>query len=142
MLLRLKKQGKRMSKETEQTLKKIEKQLVKLRNKVRRADLEYTVQISVSSADPTVIIYAAQMTAPAKGLAPVTFIAKSADELIAQIKVSTKYMDYDKVEIAYHKAQVDACYRTIQGHEDRIKEIEGATVTPKEEPTSEQEPTE
>ena len=104
-------------------LQKAEKAIVKLRNKIKRADLDYTVQISISSVDPTKIRYAAQMTPPAQGLAPVTFIKDTADELVEAIKSAAKHIDYEQVEIAYHKAQMEACDRTKQGHQDRIDEI-------------------
>lgn len=110
-------------------LKKIEKALLKLRNKIKRADLDYTVQISINSTDPGTVTYAAQLTSPARGLAPVTFIKSSAEELIADIKAATKELNYDEIEKAYHEAQIEACKRTIEGHEERIKAIaEGDTV--------------
>lgn len=106
-------------------LKQAEKALVKLRNKIKRADLDYTVQVSISSTDPQTVVYAAQMTSPANGLAPVTFLSNtSPEDLIEKIKEATKHIDYDAVEIAYHKAQMEACDRTKQGHEERINQIE------------------
>lgn len=115
-------------------LQKAERAINKLRNKIKRADLDYTVQISISSVDPTKVRYAAQMTPPAQGLAPVTFIKDSAEELIEAIKAATKHIDYEQVEIAYHKAQMEACDRTKQGHQDRINEI----LKPKKEQATEE----
>jgi hypothetical protein len=102
----------------------VERAIVRLRNKVGRSDLDYTVQVSISSTDPTVLSYAAQMTAPANGLAPVTFIEKTPEELIKKIREATKHINYDEIEKAYHKAQIEACHRTIQGHQDRITELD------------------
>jgi hypothetical protein len=65
------------------------------------------------------------MTAPANGLAPVTFIAKTPEELIIKIKAATKHIDYDAVEVAYHEAQIEACKRTILGHEERVSVLKG-----------------
>ena len=113
-----------MAKDTNQILREVEKQAVKLINNLHRSDLDYTVQSSVSSTDPTVIRYALQITAPANGLAPITFIGDTADELLEKIKVAVKKINYKAVEIAYHKAQIEACKRTILGHEERIKEVE------------------
>lgn len=104
-------------------LKKIEKFVLKLRNKMKRADIDYTVQLSRNSADPGKIRYAISMTAPANGLAPVVFIADSSDEIIEQLKASAKKIDYAAIEIAYHEAQIEACKRTILGHEERIEAI-------------------
>jgi len=110
--------------ETKAELQKAEKAMVKLRNKVKRADLDYTVQVSINSTEPTVVHYAAQMTAPANGLAPITFVCNTLDELVAKIKEAQDELNYDNIEKAYHQAQIEACHRTIQGHEDRIKELD------------------
>lgn len=107
-----------------QNLRKVEKAMVKLKNNLNRADIDYTVQASISSTDPTVTRYAAQMTPPANGLAPITFIAASPEELVEKIKLAAKGINYKTVEIAYHKGQIEACKRTIQGHEERITEVE------------------
>lgn len=106
-------------------LQKIEKAVVKLRNKLKRPDINYTVQISVNSVDPSKVSWAAQLTPPADSLAPITFIDyTSADSLVEQVKATTKNIDLDKVEIAYHKAQIEACDRTKKAHEERIEAIE------------------
>ncbi len=112
-----------MQKELEKDLKKIEKVVVKLVNKLKRSDLDYTVQASINSTDRTVVKYAAQITPPAEGLAPITMISLTSEELIDKIKVATKNIDYEKVEQAYHEAQIQACERTIKGHKERIEEI-------------------
>ena len=106
-------------------LKSAEKAIVKLRNKLKRVDLNYTVQISINSTDPTRVAYAAQMTPPAEGLAPVTFISyESMEDLVKKIKLATEHIDYTEVEKAYHAAQIEACERTIQGHRDRLEVLE------------------
>lgn len=114
--------------ETKQELKKIEKKVVKLRNKLGRADLDYLVQVSINSTDPTVVTYAMQITAPANGLAPIAFVTKSAKELIERVELATKEINYEEVEKAYHLAQIKACERTIIGHRERITEIETEDV--------------
>jgi hypothetical protein len=121
--------------ETVKDLRKIERAIGKLRNNLKRADLDFTVQVSIASTDPGVVRYAAQMTAPAIGLAPVTFIADTADQLVEKIKVATKNINYDAVEIAYHEAQIQSCERTIVGHKERIEEIKNR---PEEEVTEEE----
>jgi hypothetical protein len=108
-----------------QELRKVEKAMVKLRNKAKRADLNYTVQVSINSTDPTKMAYAAQMTAPAEGLAPVTFISyESFDDLLSKIKTATKGIDFEEIEKAYHAAQIEACERTIAFHKDRVARID------------------
>jgi len=110
--------------ETGQELRKIEKAFVKLRNNIKRSDMDYIVQVSINSTDPDTVIYAAQMTAPANGLAPIRLLASTAEELIAKLKVATKNIDEKAIEIAYHKAQMESCDRTKLGHEERIAELE------------------
>lgn len=118
--------------ETAKELRKIEKHFVKLRNNMRRADIDYTVQVSINSTDPKVVIYAAQLTAPANGLAPIRILARSAEELITKIDVAQKNIDEVAVEIAYHEAQIEACERTKLGHEERIAEIKAQQEEEKE----------
>lgn len=113
-----------MANQDHDNLRKIEKLVVKLRNKMKRADLDYLVQISIDSTQPAHINYAASITSPAKGLAPVAWVKDSAEELIEAVKLATKGIDYDAIEKAYHEAQIEACKRTILGHEERIKEME------------------
>lgn len=107
-----------------QNLQKIEELVVKLINKQPRKDLDYTVQASVNSTHPKKVTYAVQITPPAEGLAPVTFIKDSVDELCEAIKAATKHIDYKEIEKAYHKAQIEACKRTIIGHEERIAKLD------------------
>ena len=105
-------------------LEKVEKVAHKLRNNMKRADIDFTVQVSRNTADPGTTRWALSMTAPANGLSPIVFIAYSSEELIKQIKESIKNIDYQAVEIAYHNAQIEACNRTILGHKERIELIE------------------
>lgn len=112
-----------MSDKTTKDLRDIEKAVVRLRNKMKRVDMNYTVQVSINSTDPQTVIYASQITSPATGLAPVTFIAKTAEELVKKIKGATKHIDLKQIEIAYHQAQIKSAKRTIEGHEDRIEEL-------------------
>lgn len=109
---------------TQKDLRDIEKAVVKLRNKLKRVDMNYTVQISISSTDPTKVVYAAQTTPPADSLAPLTFVADNAADLIQKIKTTTKAVDFKAVDKAYHEAQIQACERTILGHEEYIKGLE------------------
>lgn len=120
-------------------IRKAEKAVVKLRSKLKRVDLNYTVQVSVNSTDPTKMAYAAQMTSPAEGLAPITFISyESIDDLVEKIKLATKGIDYKEVEKAYHAAQIEACHRTIAFHNERLETIDA----PEEEDTIEAQPNE
>lgn len=112
------------TKGTSQELRQLEKAFAKLRNKLKRADLDFTVQVSISSTEPGKVYYAAQMTPPASNLAPIRMIAESAQELLAKIEVAVENIDYRAVEIAYHRAQMESCDRTKLGHQERIEELE------------------
>jgi len=119
----------------ESDLRRIERYIVKLRKNLKRADLDYTVQASVNSTKPKWVSYAATVTPPASGLAPITFISHvSANDLIEQIKVAIDKIDYEAVELAYHEAQIQACEYTIEGHRERIEAIKNP---PKEEESEE-----
>ncbi len=123
---------------TDKQLRNIEKYVVKLKKKLNRTDLDYTVQTSINSTDPKQTNWAVQITPPAIGLAPITYIAKSPDELVAQLKVSIENIDYTAVEIAWHNAQIEACNRTIEFHTERIQRLESG----EEDETSEETTTE
>lgn len=109
---------------TDQDLEKIEKVAYKLRNNMRRADIDFTIQASRNTTDPGITRWALSMTAPANNLAPIVFIALTPEDLIKQIKGSIKNLDHAAVEKAYHQAQIDACERTIAGHKERIETID------------------
>lgn len=110
--------------ELNEKLKKIEAVTVKLINKLPRHDVDYTVQVSINSTRPRHIDWAVQITPPAEGLAPITFIKDTAEELIETIKLSTKTINYKEVEKAWHNAQILSCNRTIKYHEERILDLE------------------
>ncbi len=107
----------------EKDLRNAEKAIVKLRNKLKKVDMNYTVQVSISSTDPTTVIWQALVTPPANSLAPISFIEKSPGDLIDRIKATTKAVDLEAVDKAYHESQIEACKRTIKGHEEYIQEL-------------------
>jgi hypothetical protein len=106
-------------------LRNIEKKLVKLRKNFKRIDLDYTVQVSISSTNPRKVVYACQMTPPADGLAPITFIADTAEQLMQILDEAIKKFDDKKVEISYHEAQIVASKNNIVRHEEIIAELKG-----------------
>lgn len=110
--------------DTDKTLQKIEKVAYKLRNNMKRADIDFTIQASRNTTDPGITRWALSMTAPANNLAPIVFISLTPEDLIEQIKGSIKTLDHAAVEKAYHEAQIQACERTIEGHKERVKAID------------------
>lgn len=129
-----------MADKTTNDLQKVERAMNKLKRKVKRADLDYNVQFSINSVNPTEVVYAAQMTPLAEGLRPATFISHvSAEDLIAQVKAFTESLDWEKLEIAYHNGQIVSAEKTIQGHKEAIEELENPTQTETEEESSTEE---
>lgn len=113
-----------MSKTNEADLRKMDKEAQKLKRKLKRADLDYTVQISMNSSQPGEISYTLSMTAPAAGLAPIMFVTGSYERLVEYIQAAQKEFDAKTVERAYHEAQIAACERTIAGHRERLVDME------------------
>lgn len=91
----------------------MDKELLRARNlvnkiikKFKRSDLEYTIQASISSVHPDKVVYCAQIEAPANGLAPLTWICNSKEELIEKLTLSEKGLNQKAVEKAYIEAEI------------------------------------
>jgi hypothetical protein len=109
---------------TENDLRRVERAMNKLKRKVKRSDLDYNVQFSVNAMKPSAVIYSAQMTPLAVNLRPATFISHvSVDDLVAQIEGFTNNLDWDKMEEAYHKGQINSAEHTIEGHKEALEEL-------------------
>lgn len=109
----------------------MDKELLKARNlvnkiikKFKRNDLDYTVQLSVSSIHPDSVKYCAQIEAPANGLQPITFVKDSYKELINALELAEKGLNQDEVDRAYYNSQIEASKAKIKYFEDKIKELE------------------
>lgn len=112
-----------MADNIKQTILKAEKLAIKLKKKLKRNDLDFSIQVSLSSADPGKIYYALQLTPVADGVAPMTFIKSDPDKLIEAIEAQLEKVDTAAVEIAYHEGQINHAKRTITFHQERIDEI-------------------
>lgn len=114
------------------TIYDAEKLAIKFKKKLKRNDVEFNIQISLSSTDPGQIYYALQFTSVADGVAPITFIKKSPEELIAAIEAQLENIDTDQVEKTYHESQINHAERTIKFHKERIEEIDKEKDEPRE----------
>lgn len=111
------------------TLFAAEKLAIKIKKKARRNDLDFTVQVSVSSNDPKSVYYAAQITPFAEGIAPQTFIAKSGQELLDKMQAALDgKVSPSDIERAYHESQITHAKRTIEFHEGNIKAIDETPI--------------
>ena len=110
------------------SLRKIEVKLFKIIKKLKAGRLDYSVQVSIHSLRPTEVHWAAQITEPAKDLAPISFIRNTAEDLIKAIEEFAKNNDFNSVEIAYHEAQIKAAKKAIESHEDMIEKIKTGEV--------------
>jgi len=109
-------------KEQLQTLEKIVKKI--LRKSLKDNTLDYTVQITTSSLEPGKIKYAAQISAPAKGVQPITFIYDNYEMLKASLEESEKELSKKKVEITFHQSRINSYNNKVKQHEERMKQLE------------------
>lgn len=112
-----------MSDTIKQTMLKAEKLAIKIKKKIKRNDLDFSVQVSLSSQDPGKIYYALQITPVAEGIAPMTFIKQSEEEFIEAIEAQLENLDAQVIEESYHESQIAHAKRTITFHEERIKSM-------------------
>lgn len=103
---------------------KLEK-LVKriLRKSLKDNTLDYTVQITTSSLEPSKIKYAAQISSPTKGVQPITFIFDNYNDLEASLKEAEKEINKKVVELTFHESRINSYKSKIEQHEARIKEL-------------------
>lgn len=95
-----------------------------IRKSLKDNTLDYTVQITVSSMEPGKIQYAAQITSPAQGVQPITFIFDSYQVLEESLKEAARELSRPKVEIAWHANRINTYKHKIEQHEERVKQLE------------------
>lgn len=121
-------------------LRKLEKHAKKIiRKSLKDNTLDYTVQFSLSSMDPGNIKYACQITSPAQGIQPITFIFDDYKTLEGALIEATKELNPTKVEIAFHENRISTYKNNIKQHEERMKVITDPNYDPEEDgiPTEE-----
>lgn len=113
------------NKESVQLLKleKLAKKLI--RKSLKNNTLDYTVQLTVSSLEPSKIKYAAQISSPEKGVQPITFVFDNYKTLEASLEEAIKELNPIKVEEAFHENRINTYKNKIQQHEARLTIIRG-----------------
>lgn len=116
-------------------------QLLKLEKLARRVirkslkdnTLDYTVQITMSSLDPGKLQYACQITSPANGVQPITFIFDTYKDIEAALVEAEKELNPVKVEVAFHENRIISYKNKIQQHEERVTQLNDPDYKPDEE---------
>lgn len=91
---------------------------------IGRADIDWTIQVSMNSVRPEKMAYCCQIEAPANGLQPLTWVCGSWEELLEKLELSSKGLDADSVNRAYHESEIQRCKSLIKYHEEALKEPE------------------
>ena len=120
--------------------KGVAEQLLKLEKLVKRVirkslkdnTLDYTVQFTVSSLEPSKVQYAALITSPAKGVQPITFVYDTYDLLEASLKEAENELNPQKVEIAFHQNRINSYENKIDQHKERVKKLEDPDYNPED----------
>jgi poly-D-alanine transfer protein DltD len=117
------------NKESVQLLKleKLAKKLI--RKSLKNNTLDYTVQLTVSSLEPSKIKYAAQISSPEKGVQPITFVFDNYKTLEASLEEAIKELNPIKVEEAFHENRINTYKNKIQQHEARLTIIRDPEFT-------------
>lgn len=95
-----------------------------LRKNLKDNTLDYTVQMSISSLAPGEVKYAAQISSPAKGVQPITFVFKSYKELEDALAAAETGLDKLQVEKAYHQDRINTYSSLIASHQERVDKID------------------
>ncbi len=122
-----------MADKTINGLLKAEKLVNKIKKKVRRNDLDYTIQAVIDSTAPGVVRYALRITPINEALGPMVFVANSIEELHEKLQYRLDNgLETEDIEIAYHEAMVKNLQSTIGFHETRVDELKKQKDEPQE----------
>ena len=109
-------------KDVKKQMTAVQKQVKKILKNMKRPDLDYNIQISLDALHPSAPMYSVWIQPPAERINRLSWLGKSFDELMEQLK-DFEHTDEFDVEIAYHGASIEACKQTIAHHESEIKTL-------------------
>lgn len=122
-------------------LEKIVKKIVK--NVFRNSQLDYAVQLSVSSVEPGIVKYSALISSPSRDVQEIPFRFDSYKELELALTTALKEFKYEDIEKTEVESRINVYKNKITQLEDYLAQINkhgldnnGFLNTPEEEPTS------
>lgn len=86
----------------------------------------------MSSLEPTKLKYACQVTSPATGVQPITFIFDNYKMLEAALEESIKTLNPTEVEKAFHESRINTMEGKIAQHKERLEKISAPDYDPEE----------
>lgn len=105
-------------------LLKAEKLVQKIKKKVKRNDLDYTIQAVVESINIGEVKYAVRITPINESVGPMVFVADSVKELNEKLQYRLDNgLDADDIEINYHESMLKNLSNTFDFHKMRIEQI-------------------
>lgn len=102
-------------------LEKLVKKVI--RKSLKDNTLDYTVQVAVSNLEPGKVKYAAMISAPAKGVQPITFVFENYKDIEASLKEAETGIDKKKVELTFHESRINTYESKIEQHKERMKQL-------------------
>lgn len=111
--------------EVKKSLLEAEKLVVKIKKKVRRQDLDYTIQYVMDSTNPGVLKYGLIITPINEATGPMKFVASTGKELLEKLKYRLDNgLDQVEMQKDFHKFTIANIKKTIQYHEEQLKVLE------------------
>lgn len=103
-----------------------------IRKSLKDNTLDYTVQITISSIDPGKLKYACQITSPANGVQPITFIFDDYKTLEESLKEAQRELNPRKVEVAFHENRINSYKNKIEQHQERVDKLNDPDYKPED----------
>lgn len=86
----------------------------------------------MSSLEPSILKYACQITSPASGVQPITFICNSFSELEASLELAAKELNPLKVELTFHENRINTFKNKIDQHQARVDQLNDPNYKPED----------
>ena len=107
----------------EKKFKELRSKVQKILRNIKNANCDWTLQISLNSTEPNKVKYCCMIHIPTEGIAPITWVCDSFEELEQGLDKAVKELNADMVQIAWHQAELKKVENMKKYHEDSIKQI-------------------